>query len=260
MDAVTAPADFGRRITGEGTPARAWQTDAGLAAVAAATIDILVPPGRRAVLVAPHPDDEVLACGGLLQLLAGRAEAPLLVAVTDGEASHPGSALWPRERLRAARPRESMAALRALGLARPQVLRVGLADGGVARDGGELALARRLRHVLAPTDVVITTWRLDGHPDHEASARACAVAVDACGARLLEVPVWGWHWSAPADLAMPLARARKLQLSADQQQRKRLAIACFASQTEADPASGAAAVLPAGVLERLLHPFELYFT
>jgi hypothetical protein len=37
------------------------------------------------VVVAPHPDDEVLAVGGLLAL-AGAAE---LVAVTDGGASHP---------------------------------------------------------------------------------------------------------------------------------------------------------------------------
>jgi hypothetical protein len=29
----------------------------------------LVPPNSRAVIVAPHPDDEVLACGGLLQQL-----------------------------------------------------------------------------------------------------------------------------------------------------------------------------------------------
>ena len=39
-------------------------------------------PGRP-LIVAPHPDDEILGAGGLLALAGGE-----IVAVTDGEASH----------------------------------------------------------------------------------------------------------------------------------------------------------------------------
>ena len=45
---------------------------------------------RRLVVVAPHPDDEALGAGGLLQHMTRIGVEAMLVAVTDGEASHPG--------------------------------------------------------------------------------------------------------------------------------------------------------------------------
>ena len=251
MDAVTRD----RFIKGDGTAADAWAGDAALAGVASAGVEELVPPGARLVLVAPHPDDEILACGGLLQLSGSRPA--LLVAVTDGEASHPGSRDWPPEKLRATRPEETLAALACLGITKPKVQRMGISDGGVTV--AEAALAQRLQELIAPNDVVITTWRYDGHPDHEPTARACLLAAAARGARTLEVPVWGWHWSAPRDGAMPLAHARKLHLPDAVLARKRAAKACFHSQVLPDASRGAAPVVPAQALERILMPFELYF-
>ncbi len=246
-----------RRIEGAGTTAAAWRADAALAGVPDAALEHLVPPGARLVVAAPHPDDEILACGGLLQLLAARGDAPLLVAVTDGEASHPGSSIWPPARLRSARPRETLAALALLGMAAPAMTRLGIPDGGVRQ--AEARLRESLVALLRPGDVVLTTWRHDGHPDHEATARACAQAAADCGARLLETPVWGWHWSRPGDGAMPLARASKLALAPRILARKREALACFESQLAPDPGTGAAPILPAHAMERLLNPFELYF-
>lgn len=253
MDAVKRS----RHIAGNGTSAQDWAADAALAAVPQVDLDTLIAPGARVMVVAPHPDDEVLTCGALLHLLAARGQAVLVVAVTDGEASHPGSPAWPPERLRQARQSETLAALACLGIAPHHVQRLGLPDGGVS--AAEALLARRLGALVRPGDVVITTWRHDGHPDHEATARACAAAVAAAGARLLQAPVWGWHWSAPGDGAMPLARACRLALPGEALARKRRALGCFTSQIEADASSGAAPILPAFAMERVLHPFELYF-
>jgi LmbE family N-acetylglucosaminyl deacetylase len=251
-----SPDTRSRRIEGAGTAPQAWRADAALAAVPAIALETLAPPGARVLLAAPHPDDEILAWGGLLAMLAQRGVDTVLVAVTDGDGSHPGSPLWPPERLRATRPRETMAALAALGAA-PEVVRLGIFDGGVRQ--AEAGLARRLADLLRPGDVVVTTWRHDGHPDHEATARACAAAALACGATLLETPVWGWHWAAPGDGMMPLSRARKLALAPELLARKRAALACFASQLEADPSTGAGPIVPDYALARLLQPFELFF-
>ncbi|WP_296953089.1 PIG-L deacetylase family protein [uncultured Massilia sp.] len=252
MDAVNRS----RLIAGAGTPAAAWRADPALAEVPFAALDELVPPAARALVVAPHPDDEILPCGGLLRLLALRGMPARIVAVTDGEGSHPGSPAWPPQRLRATRPRETLDALARLGIVAPVVERVGIADGGIA--AAQALLAGRLAALLAPGDVVVTTWRYDGHPDHEATARACAAAAAARGARLLEAPVWGWHWSAPGDGAIPLARARRLALDAGTMARKRAALACFRSQLEADASTGAAPIVFPGALERLLNPWEVY--
>ena len=246
-----------RHIAGAGPTATDWARDALLAAVPAICLDELVPPGARVVVVAPHPDDEILTCGALLQLVMARGDAPLIVAVTDGEASHPGSPEWPPERLRRERARETDAALACLGIDASHVQRLGIPDGGVT--AAEADLTRRLAAIVQAGDVVIPTWCWDGHPDHESTARACTAAARQSGARLLQAPVWGWHWSAPGDGAMPLAQAHKLMVPAAALARKRAALGCFHSQINGDASSGAAPILPAFAMERLLHPFELYF-
>jgi len=257
----------GRRIAGEGTPDGDWQAWNGLRDLPPVSCATLVPAGRRAVIVAPHPDDEVLACGGLLQLLAAQGSATLLVAVTDGTASHPGSTSMTPEQLARVRPGETGAALRALGLGvsatmavtpAPCVLRVRLPDGAVAASVGQLQALLEL--MLRPDDVVFVTWRHDGHPDHEACGLAAAMATSACGATLVEMPVWSWHWAAPADVRVPWHRARRLALGEDVLRRKREAVGCFTSQLHEDTTTGQPAILPPHVLARLLHPYEIYFT
>ena len=245
-----------RQIEGAGTPDADWQAWPGLAALPPVTARELVPGSARAVVVAPHPDDEILACGGLLQLLAQQGSEVLLVAVTDGGASHPGSSLWPKERLSRVRPDESVQAATALGIT-PAWLRLHLPDGGVT--AREAHLGAMLREILRPGDTVLTTWRFDGHPDHEACGRACAAAAPACGALLVEMPVWTWHWAAPGDARVPWQRARRLLLPGDLLRRKREAVRCFASQIEADASTGQPAILAHHALQRLLHPYEVYF-
>lgn len=257
MATVNNPALENRLIEGAGTSADAWRADAALMAVPVIDCAALAGQARRVVIVAPHPDDEVLACGGLLQQLAGMRIPVAIVAVTDGEASHPGSATWTRTRLQAVRPDETAAALAMLGLGDVPVTRLHLPDGGVAAQEGALALA--LGGLAGPSDLLLTTWRHDGHPDHEATARACAAAAGRCHARLVEAPVWGWHWSRPGDAAMPLARARRLMLDEATLARKRAALDCFESQLVSDAGSGHDAILTRNTLERLLNPFELYF-
>lgn len=254
--AVKADAPFGV----VGTPLPEWQASQALQRVPEVSIEELIPQGARLVVVAPHPDDEVLACGGLLAAMANRVESVQLVSVTDGDASHPGSQLWPVPRLRAQRRVESECALARLGfdLSRLVWHRLAMPDAQVAAH--EAALVDRLSAQLQPGDYILATWRHDGHGDHEAVGRAAAQAARAKGAILLEVPVWAWHWAHPEDPRLPWGRARKLMLDDQQLERKRQAIRAHASQLHDDPSTGAPPVLDRTTLERLLQPFELVFT
>jgi len=204
------------------------------------------------VVVAAHPDDEVLGAGGLLAL-ARRIE---LVAVTDGEASHPESTVYTRAGLAAVRRAETGAALRRLGLEGVPVHRLGHPDGGV----DEEALGAYLTRLLVPGRWCLSTWRGDGHPDHEAVGRAAATACAATGARLVEYPIWLWHWARPGDARVPWDRARVVPLPDRVRAAKAAAVAEFASQIRPlgpDPAD--AAILPPAVLARFQRPMEVYF-
>lgn len=246
-------------IVGQGTPLHQWQASPHMAQLPLISVEQLVPEGHRAVIIAPHPDDEVLGCGGLLQGLAALGRPIQLISVTDGRASHPGSRRWPAEWLSVVRPQESAQALHRLGvpLHRLKWLRAGFDDSRVAAQ--EAALAAFIQRYLKPNDVVFTTWREDGHCDHEAVGRASAKAALAVGASLFELPVWTWHWATPEDSQVPWHRARKLPLAPEVVARKRHAIHAFASQLEGDPHIGLPPVLAPYVVERLLQPFEVVF-
>lgn len=246
-------------IVGQGTTLHQWQGSRHLAELQSIDVLSLVPPGSRAVIIAPHPDDEVLGCGGLLQLLAAAGRPLQLISVTDGSASHPGSERWPVERLSVIRPQESAEALRRLGLPmhRLKWLRGGFTDTQVAAQEQQLRAFIEIH--LRPNDVVFTTWREDGHCDHEAVGRASAEAARQVGATCHELPVWTWHWATPEDAFVPWQRARKILLTPAQVARKRHAVHAFASQLEGDAQAGLAPVLAPYVIERLLQPFEVVF-
>ena len=242
---------------GDGTPESQWLPWLQHQALPRVAAQALVRPGERAVVVAPHPDDEVLAVGGLMAELASLGRPVAVVAVTDGEGSHPGSTAWPRARLAHRRAGETEAALAALGV-QALMMRLGLPDGGIAQHSD--TLVDLLQHLLMPGDVVFTTWRWDGHPDHEATALSTRAAATALGARVVEVPVWGWHWAPAGDARMPWANACLVPLTPDALRRKQAAVRAFGSQLEPDPTSSAAPVLRPSTLQRSQRPFEVMFT
>jgi len=246
-----------RRISGIGTPEREWAGWPGLTRAPEIDLDALVPNGFRAVVVAPHPDDEVLGTGGLLARLSASGREIMIVAATDGESSHPGSLRWPPGALAEQRALERRSALQQLGVERVAVVRAHLRDGALASD--EEALTTFLSLHCGKKDVLFVTWRLDGHPDHEAAARAVLHHASATGAKVVEVPIWAWHWTVPADPCVPWSRARRVPLDPPLLARKRRAVASYVTQIEPDRFTHRDAVLPAWALARLLRPYEVVF-
>jgi len=235
-------------IAGHGTAEARWQAWPEMSGWPRLKLDPAIPP----LVVAPHPDDEILGVAGLMAML-GAAD---LVAVTDGEASHPGSTVHRPDELAAIRRAETTEALRRLGLGAATEHRLGQPDGGIDED----ALTCALIGLLRPGRWCLTTWRGDGHPDHEAVGRAAARACRATDARLLEYPIWAWHWAYPEDPRVPWARARRIDLTPTAMAAKAAAIAAFPSQIAAlGPAEADAAILPPHVLARFSRPFEVVF-
>ncbi|MBB2947187.1 LmbE family N-acetylglucosaminyl deacetylase [Actinoplanes lutulentus] len=236
-------------IVDEGTPEQRWRAWPAMSAWPPLALDPAEPP----LVVAPHPDDEILGVAGLMAML-GRAD---LVAVTDGEASHPHSTVHSPAELAEIRRAETTEALSRLGLRDTTVHRLGQPDGGI----DENIVTKELTALLTPGRWCLATWREDGHPDHEAVGRAAAAACAATGARLLEYPIWTWHWAAPGDPAVPWDRARRIELTAAARFAKAAAIAAFPSQIAAlGPAEADAAILPPHILARFTRPFEVVFT
>ncbi|MBP2331310.1 PIG-L deacetylase family protein [Corynebacterium freneyi] len=250
----------------------------------------------RLVVVAPHPDDEVLGLGatmaarsaarstsrypdsphlpdssGVADSLGSPDPLDVVVCVSDGSASHPGEVA--PEVMRGRRQAECEDGARELGIG---LRMLDLPDGGLNAADVDAALHPVLDE-LAPATVAVT-WSGDGHPDHHVCAESVQRWIAAReGATLLEFPVWMWHWARPGDPDVPWERLRRVSMprsestaaggsrtedmTADAFAHKRRALAAHASQLASQSdAPDATVILPPAVVERFFLGDEWVFT
>lgn len=246
-----------RRIHGEGTPATSWQHWQGLQALPALSLATAFPNNQRVCLFAPHPDDEIAGCGGLLLQLARQGNPITLFSVTNGDKSHPNSTLFPPEKLQHIRPLETQLALATLGIHQQvEHILLGLPDGAVYAE--QQTLWHKLSEYLCPNDILVTTFAFDGHPDHEATGQVVQRFAHQHGLACFQVLIWAWHWAEPNDARIAWQQAQRLDLSPTEQQLKQQALRCFASQLYADASTGNAPILPDFALQRMALPWEVF--
>ena len=151
--------------------------------------------GERALILAPHPDDESLGCGGLIAAACSAGIAPIVVILTDGAASHPESSSFPPVRLRGLREAEVRTATSLLGLPPENLRLLGHADTKLPSVGNEFCQIVDYLVQLAAMEfcgLIIGPWIGDPHCDHEAAAYIADAVAKAADLRLMSYPVWGW--------------------------------------------------------------------
>ena len=135
------------------------------------------------MLIAPHPDDEALACSVILQQAVRAGAAIRVVYVTDGDNNPwPQRAVERRWRLSASdrkrwgklRRAEALAALRVLGINSSDIQFLGLPDQGLTDlllhdRNSALERLTQLIDDWSPTDILVPSLS-DIHPDHNAVA------------------------------------------------------------------------------------------
>ncbi|SMO98322.1 PIG-L deacetylase family protein [Paracoccus laeviglucosivorans] len=139
------------------------------------------------VVLAPHPDDEVLGCGALLAQAAAQGVYCRVICVTDGRLSHPASRLYPAPRLISLRQAELRAALDCLGSIWLEML--GYPDCQAPSYGPAVA---RIAALVPNGALLLATWAGDPHVDHQScAALAGAVAARRPDLMQLAYPIWG---------------------------------------------------------------------
>ena len=150
---------------------------------------------RPTLVVAPHPDDDTLGCGGTIARKRRLGVDVAVAVLTDGAFANRD--LIDRAELTAIRGREEIASLDQLGVGPHRAWFLGFRDGALRQD--EAAAAAQLVPILEevrPAEVFVTAAD-DGHPDHEAAYRIARQALASVGseAAVVEYPVWWWqHW------------------------------------------------------------------
>ncbi len=195
-------------------------------------LDDILAPGPLLVL-APHPDDESIGCGGLIALATAHGREVHVIILTDGTGSHPESPSTPPARLRAIREAEAQAAVASLGLEPGRLGFLGQPDARAPHDGMAFdTVAAELSDFARRNGIatILTTWRHDPHCDHEAAAKLADTVARETDVRHVAFPVWGW--TLPKDRAWtgPMPGGARLDISMVLPAKRR-AIAAHVSQT-----------------------------
>ncbi|MGL5944196.1 MAG: PIG-L deacetylase family protein [Waterburya sp.] len=239
------------------------------------------------LVVAPHPDDEALGCGGAIAILR-QMKLPVKVAIiSDGTQSHPNSRKYPTEALRELREKESLAALKILDVDPQDITFFRLPDGNVPNlDEAEFDSTINLfqdylnqfniksciQPITKPSAfcplpsafsrrelTIFLPWRGDPHRDHRASWQLINAAIKKLeiSPRLLEYPIWTWERQQTSDL-FDSAKTWQLNISGVLDLKKQ-AIAQYRSQIsdliDDDPEGFR---LTPEVLKHFTHPWEIY--
>jgi LmbE family N-acetylglucosaminyl deacetylase len=168
------------------------------------------------LVVAPHPDDEAIGCGGTIIRHAEAGDRVYVAFLTSGELSHKDR---PAEEVRDIREREATFAAAVLGVEAHEFLRrpdFGLEDD---LDGAAAALAQVIER--RNPDRVYVSHRGEWHPDHRA---ACTITSALAGPRQLEVLTY--------EVWTPLTEFAEVEDISAQMSRKLEAIGCYSSQLE----------------------------
>jgi len=221
------------------------------------------------VVVAPHPDDEALGCGGLLALLHQAGQSVAAVLVSDGSMSHPASRQFPAPARRAVREAEFRRALAILGANETGPLLLGLPDSqvpGSVHTPGFAGAVIQLREFLEAhnAETVLVPWRRDPHPDHRATSQLVQAALAAMPRppQRLEYVVWAWERASSDDLPTAADGVRGFRLDIEGVvTRKQQAIAAHRSQVApgifTDDPEGF--LLSAEMLAHFAEPYEVFF-
>lgn len=216
------------------------------------------------VIIAPHQDDESLACGGLIARRRNEGLPVHVVFITDGSASHPNHArLGPADVARLRRT-EAMRAMACLGVERTAVLFLDEPDGtlkSITAPRREQLVARLTAcfTAIGPVEVFLPCHP-DGSSEHDASFGFVVDALARSGLRpdLWQYPVWSW-WNPTLLVRRWLATrdCRRLPLE-DFRPHKKKAIQCY--QTQIAPlAPDVTAALPAELVDIVQTDAEYFF-
>lgn len=197
-------------------------------------------PAGATLVIAPHPDDEVLACGGLIALSRKAGGRVGIVYLTSGENSHVDCCGIEPAQVGLRREQLAIAAAGELGVAQHDLHFLRLPDGGIpapagphdaAADGGGLAgapgieaspraprfaqAAGRLAEIITAfgAEHVLCPHAMDCRKDHQNAAKVTLAAIELSGLNVAahSYLLWGF-FKLPLRAIRGLLRARPWSL------------------------------------------------
>ena len=205
------------------------------------------------VIVAPHPDDEVFGCGGLVARMVGEGNFPHIVIMTGGEGSHCGCCNIPTDEIVAARRGLTRDALARLGVPQENIHELDFPDGGISSSDCRVKHLVTLMQRLNPQSVFVP-HRGEGWNDHVKTAEIVK-SILPVDTEVWEYCVWMWYYNV---WSLDWKNARVLHMTENEYELKLRAMDAYVKPLAhcGNPWSG---VLPKLFIDANSWNKELYF-
>jgi LmbE family N-acetylglucosaminyl deacetylase len=176
---------------------------------------------ERVLVLAPHPDDEAIGCGGAICLHRQRGDPVQIAFLTSGEQGLPGLAA---EEIRSIRETEASAAAAVLDVQEIEFLRLPDLELDKHLERGAEQLAELIAE--ATPDLIYLPHPGESHPDHEAVLPMVRLALVRLPAGTSRPELRGYEiWS-------PMTRFGWVEDISAVMERKLRAVRCYRSQLE----------------------------
>lgn len=159
---------------------------------------------KRALIIAPHQDDETLGCGGIIALKCQNHVPVSVVFLADGHGSHKRYANIESREIIQMRKEEAITALVTLGVDKSAIHFLDFPDGSLFelyRTNHRDAIEKLVEiFIETEPEEVYVTFHGDVHKDHEAAYQLTRIAIAHTNiqVKLFQYPIWSmWYpWRA----------------------------------------------------------------
>lgn len=146
------------------------------------------------VIIAPHPDDEVMGCAGLIQKLVEYGTPPHLIIMAGGEGSHRGCCDTSEEAIVDARRELTLKSAKILGIPESHIFFLDYPDEHVSIGHSETEKLRKLLAEIQPKTLFVPHWG-EGMPDHLQTAEIVKDLMKDKNIYIYEYCVWMWYYN-----------------------------------------------------------------
>lgn len=149
--------------------------------------------GKRILLVAPHPDDEIIGCAGLIQQALKAGKKIDVVILTGGGKSHSNCCNIDEDTLIEARRKLSRKAAQVVGLPLEHLHFLNYPDGSISYENKETERLKQLIEELSP-EAIFIPHKGEGWSDHVEAGNVIR-KLKLSGIQLYEYCVWFWYYN-----------------------------------------------------------------
>ncbi len=151
---------------------------------------------HKAIIVAPHPDDEVLGCSGLIQRMIENGKQMHVVILSGGGKSHQGCCHIDESTLIESRRNLSRKAAAILELPLDQLHLLDYPDGNISFNNPETQSLQALIEEISP-DAIFVPHRNEGWSDHIEAGNIVReiIRIKSTPIQLYEYCVWFWYYN-----------------------------------------------------------------